>query len=109
MITVCEHTLGPLFISIPFLSLDLNTLHWGRNNVLSVALGGSVYLWNPTTGTTSQLVQLASDDLYVSSVSWADTGKYLAVGISNGDIQVSTVKGYLSKRVLIPFFQVVGR
>lgn len=47
-----------------------------------------MYLWNATSGTTSQLVQLPNEELYVSSVSWADTGKYLAVGVSNGDIQV---------------------
>ena len=36
-----------------------------------------------------QLVQLPEDEgLYVSGVSWADTGKYLAVGVSNGDVQV---------------------
>ena len=67
---------------------DLNNLDWGPNNILVVALGSTVYLWNATENNVDQLMQLHDEDLYVSSVAWADTGKYLAIGISNGNIQV---------------------
>ena len=79
--------------------LDLNTLDWGHNNILAVALGSSVYLWNAAEGGVSQLVQLPDEDNYVSSVSWAETGKYLAIGVSNGDIQVGT--NYNSQQMYI--------
>ena len=77
-----------LFASFP----DLNVLDWSRNNQLAIALGPTVYLWNSTNGNTTELLDLGDEDngSYVSSLSFAEKGKYLAVGIHNGDIQVSS-------------------
>ena len=47
----------------------LNLLDWGRNNVLSVALGGSIYLWNASDGSIQELMQ-APGETHVTSVSW---------------------------------------
>ena len=52
-----------------------------------MALGAIVYLWNATTETVSQLLELPEGS-YVSSLSWAQKGKYLAIAVDNGDIQV---------------------
>lgn len=54
-----------------------------------MALDGSVYLWNHTTGEIIQLLQMEHSDDYVSSVSWIKEGNYLAVGTSNAEVQVS--------------------
>lgn len=71
---------------------DLNLIDWGHNNILAVALGTCVYLWNAVTGSIEQLLELESND-YVSSLAWiqAGEGEHLAVGTSTGTIQVSSL------------------
>ena len=54
-----------------------------------MALDGSVYLWNHTSGEIIQLLQMEHPDDYVSSLSWIKEGNYLAVGTSNAEVQVS--------------------
>ena len=34
----------------------LNLLDWGNSNVLAIALGRTVYLWDASNGSTSELV-----------------------------------------------------
>ena len=70
----------------------LNLLDWGSLNVLSVALGEEVYLWNGDTAETSLL--MTSENNSVSSISWMNSGNCLAIGFDNGDIELwDTVKG----------------
>lgn len=62
-------------VSLPSDLVDdyyLNLLSWSRGNVLSVALGQSVYLWNAVTGAIDHLLTLDGRDDYVTSVSWMD-------------------------------------
>jgi hypothetical protein len=69
----------------------LNLISWSRDNVLAVALGQCVYLWNASTGAIQHLVTLPGADDYVSSVSWASTpghSKYLAVGTNSSMVQL---------------------
>ncbi|RHY32800.1 hypothetical protein DYB32_002222 [Aphanomyces invadans] len=65
----------------------LNLLSWGSNNILAVALGPSMYLWNATTGEIDELMSLDGDE-YISSVSWIQDGNTLAIGTSNATIQL---------------------
>ena len=67
---------------------DLNVLDWGKNNMLAIGLGNSVFLWNAADGSVHQLPDIGPESDYVSSVSWAGNGKYLAVGSSDSAIQV---------------------
>ena len=67
------------------LFLDLNLLDWSCNNHLAVALGGFVYLWNAATG---DIVQLCQSDCYIGSVAWIKEGNYIAIGDSDGVVQV---------------------
>ena len=55
-----------------------------------MAIGGSVFLWSASDGSVQQLLELSSETDYVSSVSWAGNGKYLADGTSDAAIQVMT-------------------
>ncbi|KAG6506187.1 cell division cycle 20.2, cofactor of APC complex-like [Zingiber officinale] len=66
----------------------LNLLDWGSSNVLSIALGNTVYLWDASNGATSELVTLDEDSGPVTSVSWAPDGRHLAVGLNSSDIQL---------------------
>ena len=64
-------------------------MDWGKNNVLAIGLGSKVFLWNAKDGSVHELAGVNSENDYVSSVSWAGNGKYLAVGSSDASIQVS--------------------
>lgn len=66
----------------------LNLLSWSTNNVLAVALGHSVYLWNATTGATEELCHCQEADDYITSVSWVEEGSYLAVGTASSQVQL---------------------
>ncbi|KAG9406572.1 ubiquitin-protein transferase activating protein [Aphanomyces cochlioides] len=65
----------------------LNLLSWGNNNVLAVALGPSLYLWNAASGEIDELMALDGDD-YISSVSWIQEGNTLAIGTSQSTVQL---------------------
>eukprot|EP01129_Flabellula_baltica_P017259 TRINITY_DN9512_c0_g1_i1.p1 TRINITY_DN9512_c0_g1~~TRINITY_DN9512_c0_g1_i1.p1 ORF type:complete len:432 (-),score=95.42 TRINITY_DN9512_c0_g1_i1:261-1556(-) len=67
----------------------LNLLDWSQDNVVAIALGSSVYLWNAETSETHELVRLA-DDKIVTSVSFAgaSSARYLAVGTEDCMVQL---------------------
>lgn len=66
----------------------LNLLDWGSSNVLAIALGDTVYLWDASIGNTSELVTVNSEDGPVASISWAPDGCHIAIGLSNSDVQI---------------------
>lgn len=66
----------------------LNLLDWGSGNVLSIALESTVYLWNASDSSTSELVTVDEDQGPVTSVSWAPDGRHLAVGLNNSHVQL---------------------
>ncbi|GAB1606227.1 division cycle 20 homolog [Argonauta hians] len=66
----------------------LNLLDWSANNQLAVALAGHLYLWNAGTGDIKQLTEMQTADSYISSVSWVKEGNYLAVGTSEGVVEI---------------------
>ncbi|KAK3236203.1 ubiquitin-protein transferase activating protein [Cymbomonas tetramitiformis] len=80
----------------------LNLLDWSSRNVVAVALGPSVYLWNANSGEVKQLMQTsdaASDD-YVTSISWACDGKHLSIGTNTAEIQLWDVEAQRQVRTL---------
>ena len=79
----------------------LNLLDWGSANVLSIALGNTVYLWDASSGSTSELVTVDEDDGPVTSVSWAPDGRHIAIGLDSSAVQLwdST-----SNRLVGPFW-----
>ncbi|XP_065850512.1 cell division cycle 20.1, cofactor of APC complex-like [Euphorbia lathyris] len=66
----------------------LNLLDWGSTNVLAIALGSTVYLWDASNGSTSQLVTMDDEIGPVTSVSWAPDGRRIAVGLNNSEVQL---------------------
>lgn len=66
----------------------LNLLDWGSANVLAIALGSTVYLWDARNGSTSELVTVDDEDGPVTSVSWAPDGRHIAVGLNNSEVQL---------------------
>ncbi|KAF5278625.1 hypothetical protein FQA39_LY00667 [Lamprigera yunnana] len=65
----------------------LNLVDWNPNNILAVALGAHIYLWNAGTGKIEELLELDVND-YVCSVSWVQEGDFLAVGTSTGTVEL---------------------
>ncbi|KAE9459475.1 hypothetical protein C3L33_08599, partial [Rhododendron williamsianum] len=65
----------------------LNLVDWSSHNVLAVGLGNCVYLWNACSSKVTKLCDLGNDDS-VCSVGWAQRGTHLAVGTSNGKLQI---------------------
>jgi len=67
----------------------LNLLDWNCDNILVIALGSAVYLWNNTDGQITKLMQEPPDSGFdVTSVSWAPGGKQLMVGTSRATVEL---------------------
>ncbi|CAD7922555.1 unnamed protein product [Amoebophrya sp. A120] len=67
----------------------LNLLDWSSQNVVAVALGGLVYLWNGNTASTTELCSLPEDtDTYFTSVRFTKDGNHLALGLSDSTTQL---------------------
>ncbi|KAJ0513631.1 putative transcription factor WD40-like family [Helianthus annuus] len=66
----------------------LNLLDWGSSNVLAIALGNTVYLWDAADGNTSELVTVDDDVGPVTSVKWAPDGRHISVGLNNSEVQL---------------------
>lgn len=77
----------------------LNLLDWGSGNVLAIALGNTVYLWDATNGSTSELVTVEDENGPVTSVNWAPDGRHIAVGLNNSEVQLWDTASY--KQVFI--------
>jgi cell division cycle protein 20 (cofactor of APC complex) len=59
----------------------LKLVDWSSQNIVSVALGHTVYLWNGENGQTEALAQLEHD---CTSLRWAADGMHLALGEDTG-------------------------
>jgi cell division cycle protein 20 (cofactor of APC complex) len=69
----------------------LNLISWSKDNILAVALGQSVYLWNASSGDIQHLVTLPGRQDYVTSVCWStmpSQSKYIAIGTNNNAVQL---------------------
>jgi len=63
-------------------------LDWNRTGHLAIALSGAVYVLDTDSGGINHLCSTETDSLYVSSLQWSKTGKYLAVGTSDAEVQL---------------------
>ena len=69
----------------------LNLVSWGGNNILAVALGQRVYLWNAETGDINHLLTLHGERDYVTSVAWSNMPgqkQMIAVGTNSSNVQM---------------------
>lgn len=65
----------------------LNLLDWSSDNIVTVALGNSVYLWNAGTGNIEVLFENEGDE-HACSLAWVQDGQILAVGTNNGNVEL---------------------
>ncbi|CAA2978699.1 cell division cycle, cofactor of APC complex-like [Olea europaea subsp. europaea] len=66
----------------------LNLLDWGSSNVLSLALGNTVYMWDASKGATSALVTIDEENGPVTNVKCAPDGGHIIVGLNNSEVQI---------------------
>ena len=67
----------------------LNLMDWSAGNLLAVALGPSVYLWNAATGSIAELMHTTAPDDFVTSVAWIkEGGGHLAVGTAGAEVHI---------------------
>jgi cell division cycle protein 20 (cofactor of APC complex) len=66
----------------------LNVLDWSSQNVIAIALGETVYLWNANDGTIHELLSTTLPNDYISSLSWSSDGIHLSVGTAMNQIQI---------------------
>uniref|UniRef100_M4F0G1 Uncharacterized protein n=1 Tax=Brassica campestris TaxID=3711 RepID=M4F0G1_BRACM len=87
----------------------LNLLDWGSAHVLALALGDTVYLWDASSGSTSELVTIDEEKGPVTSINWAPDGRHVALGLNNSEVQLwdsasnrqlRTLKGCHKSRIL---------
>ena len=65
----------------------LNLLDWSSDNIVTVALGSAVYLWNAGTGNIEVLFENEGGD-HACSLAWIEAGHILAVGTSSGNVEL---------------------
>jgi len=85
---------------VPFKILDapnlmddfyLNLVDWSSQNDLTVGLNNSIYIWSANKSKVSKLCDYG-DDVYVSSVIWNLSGTSVAIGTSNGYLDIWDVQ-----------------
>lgn len=65
----------------------LNLMDWSGDNVVAVALGSSVYLWNAASGNIEVLYEHEGGE-HACALSWIQEGHILAVGTSTGTVEL---------------------
>jgi cell division cycle protein 20 (cofactor of APC complex) len=66
----------------------LNLLDWSVGNVMAVALGPAVYLWNASSGTIDLLCEADDEENNVTSISFMGDGTHVAIGNNNSKIEL---------------------
>ncbi|URD77497.1 WD domain, G-beta repeat [Musa troglodytarum] len=77
----------------------LNLMGWGKSNILAVALGRSLYLWN-AAGSTVQLLLTTDADDHPTSVAWSVDGKMVAVGFASSKVEIWDAVALQQVRIL---------
>ncbi|KAM4049649.1 cell division cycle protein 20 homolog B [Anomaloglossus baeobatrachus] len=86
----------------------LNLLDWNSENLIALGLRSVVCIWNSEDNNVAQTICLHSPSTYVSSVSWISTGSCLAVGTSNGEVQLWDIETQKRLRNMLGHMSVVG-
>lgn len=62
-------------------------MDWSASNIVTVALGKIIYLWNAGTGNIDQLREYEDGD-HACSLAWIQEGNVLAIGSSDGTVEL---------------------
>ncbi|XP_074138608.1 cell division cycle protein 20 homolog B isoform X2 [Sminthopsis crassicaudata] len=86
----------------------LNILDWSSEGLLALALGSTVHIWNGESHDGMGSIDLSLYCNYISSISWIKEGGYLAIGTSEGEVQLWDVVTKKRLRNMVGHISVVG-
>ncbi|KAH0627944.1 hypothetical protein JD844_008536 [Phrynosoma platyrhinos] len=66
----------------------LNILDWSQANLIALALESVVHIWNGERSEKLESIFLYSGSKYIASLAWMRENSYLALGTSDGEVQV---------------------
>ena len=90
-----DQSLQRKIAKVPYKKLDapglmddyyLNLMDWSNNNLIGIGLENFVYFWSAANSKVTKLCQY--EDENVCSVSWANTGRHIAVGNTSGEVHM---------------------
>lgn len=55
---------------------------------MAIALENTVYLWDASNGSTSELLSTDEENGPVTSISWASDGRSIAVGMNSSIVEI---------------------
>ncbi|BAT96231.1 hypothetical protein VIGAN_08313600 [Vigna angularis var. angularis] len=76
-----------------------NIMDWGKNNILAVALGSNMYLWNSDNSNVTKLLKASGND-FPTSVSWSEDTKYLGIGFKSSKLELWDAESSKPIRIL---------
>tara|TARA_R110002050_G_scaffold67051_3_gene145282 strand:- start:401 stop:1705 length:1305 start_codon:yes stop_codon:yes gene_type:complete len=66
----------------------LNLLDWSSTDLVAIAMGRDVYVWNNYTEEATKMLQLENEFDYVTSLKWHADGRVLALGTASNTVQL---------------------
>jgi cell division cycle protein 20 (cofactor of APC complex) len=79
----------------------LNLIDWSSQNMLAIGLANTVYLWNASSGSITELMKTEDDDSNsITSVQWTKQGSHLAIGTNSGVVQLWDVTNQKALRMM---------
>ncbi|XP_048359818.1 cell division cycle protein 20 homolog B isoform X2 [Sphaerodactylus townsendi] len=87
----------------------LNLLDWSHKNLIALALGSTVCIWNGETNQNVKSIDLCSScKYYVASVAWMRENPWLALATSDGELQLWDIETQKRMRTMFGHLSVVG-
>ncbi|XP_069078104.1 cell division cycle protein 20 homolog B [Pleurodeles waltl] len=86
----------------------LNLLDWSYENLIAFGLNSSAHIWDGESCGALGRIDLSSSSKYISSVSWIKEGACLAVGTSDGEVQLWDIETKKRLRNMLGHVSVVG-
>ncbi|KAK4280031.1 hypothetical protein QN277_011710 [Acacia crassicarpa] len=65
----------------------INIMDWGKNNVLGIALGSELYLWNAENRNVVKLFNAVGGD-YPTSVAWSEDSQFVSAGFMSSKLSL---------------------
>lgn len=62
-------------------------MDWSASNIVTVALGKIIYLWNAGTGNIEELREYDNND-HACSLAWIQEGNIVAIGGNDGTVEL---------------------
>ncbi|NXW48764.1 CD20B protein, partial [Nyctiprogne leucopyga] len=86
----------------------LNILDWSLENLIAIAVGPAAHIWNGRTLQAIESIDLNSSYKYISSLAWINEGTCLAIGTSDGEVQLWDIETKKRLRNMFGHLSVVG-